>query len=168
MEKRNTLVVLLAILIITVISAVIIINEDRENVRHQLNDLETTNLTIFNSETGEEHSFEVWVAQSPEQRQKGLMFVEEMNRDSGMVFVYDEEDHRSFWMKNTLIPLDIIFIDEEGFIININEARTELNLEEHELSRHSSNSPAKYVLELNKGVSNELNISEGDLADFSY
>lgn len=113
---------------------------------------------VLISNSNGEHSFEVAVATTEETRQKGLMGVRSMDQDQGMLFVFPSNRSLSFWMKNTFIPLDMIFIDEDYTIINIHENAKPLDT----TPRYSSESPAKYVLELNAGVSSSKNIKAGD------
>lgn len=92
-------------------------------------------------------SFTVEVAASFEERRHGLMFVEALAPDHGMLFVFPDEGYRSFWMRNTLIPLDILFFDAAGGFVNRHDAVAPLSLD----ARRSS-APAQYVLEVNGGV----------------
>ncbi|MFC1750222.1 signal peptidase I [Pseudomonadota bacterium] len=104
--------------------------------------------------------FDVEVASTPEERKVGLMFREEMPEERGMLFIFESEMPLSFWMKNTLIPLDMIFIDKDYRVVNIQkDARP---CEKDPCKTYSSEGNAKYVLEINSGLSNELGIEEGD------
>ena len=93
------------------------------------------------------------IADNDLERAKGLMLREELCDNCGMLFVYDGEDERSFWMKNTLIPLDIIFIDENFTVTNIENAAP---CNENVCKIY--NGIGKYVLEVNPGI----NIKIGD------
>jgi len=97
--------------------------------------------------------FTVEIADNTDSRRTGLMCRETLKDDKGMLFIFDDSQIRSFWMKNTLIPLDIIFIDENFNIINIYHNTTPLL----ENIFYTSDSPAKYVLELNGGVAEVYN-----------
>lgn len=108
---------------------------------------------------------EVEVADSPGEREKGLMYREELPIEKGMLFVFPDEDYRGFWMKNTLIPLDIIFVDAEGRIINIEEAYPEPNTSGENLTIYRSERPAKYVIETNSSFTERNNVEEGDRVD---
>ncbi len=105
--------------------------------------------------------FMVEVADTREERAEGLMHVEKLDQNEGMIFVYDEEDYRSFWMKNTLIPLDIIFLDSELEVINIEQADPEPNTSDENLASYESERPAQYVLEINQNRSEEIGLEEG-------
>lgn len=116
----------------------------------------TARLAITTAE-GAEHPFTVELALTPEQRARGLMFREEMAADEGMLFLFDREAPRSFWMKNTYLPLDILFIAADGRIVSI--ASDTVPLTETPIP---SGVPALGVLELNAGTAARLGISPGD------
>ena len=98
--------------------------------------------------------FTVDVVDTPEGRAQGLMNVESMPRFTGMLFVYPREMPVAFWMRNTLIPLDMIFIDEDGVVQTIHE--NAIPLDETSIP---SNADVKYVLEINGGMSNMLKLA---------
>ncbi len=104
-----------------------------------------------------EHRFEVEVAATDRERAKGLMFREEMAADHGMLFIFEGEGDRYFWMKNTPLPLDIIYISAAGRIVSIAADTTPFSEEVV-----PSGAPARYVLELNAGTSARLEIAPGD------
>jgi len=107
-------------------------------------------------------SIQVEVADSPAERKKGLMFRKKLDITEGMLFVFPEEDYRGFWMKNTLIPLEIIFVDKNGIIINIEEAIPEPNTYDEDLKTYRSDEPAKYVIETNSTFTEKWNVTEGE------
>ena len=100
-------------------------------------------------------SFDVELAVTPRQHAHGLMHVANLPRSAGMLFVFDGEQQRSFWMKNTLIPLDILFFDGEGRFVSA--AR---NAVPHSLESRLSDGPSRYVLEINGGLMRELGIGK--------
>jgi uncharacterized protein len=104
-----------------------------------------------------EHCFTVEIAGTPEEFQRGLMFVRHMEPDKGMLFLFDRTAIHSFWMKNTYISLDIIFIGPNGRIVDI-APRTE-PLSEESISPPT---PVSAVLEINGGLSEKLGIRAGD------
>lgn len=110
-------------------------------------------------------SLKTEVADTPQEREKGLMFRKKLSIDQGMLFVFPEEAPRGFWMKNTLIPLDMLFVDSEGRIINIEEAYPEPNTSDENLKVYKSEEPAKYVIETNSSFTERRNIEEGDQVD---
>ncbi|QLH06232.1 DUF192 domain-containing protein [Nitrosopumilus ureiphilus] len=103
----------------------------------------------------------VEIADELQKQINGLMFRQNLDWDSGMLFVYDSEKKRSFWMKNTLISLDMLFIDEDFRIIDIKENVPPCIIES--CPNYTSNMPAKYVLEVNGGFTMTNNIEIGDL-----
>ncbi|MFC1700686.1 DUF192 domain-containing protein [Patescibacteria group bacterium] len=102
---------------------------------------------------------QVEIADTHEKRQRGLMFRNELAEDKGMLFIFETTKVYSFWMKNTYIPLDIIWIDENLQIVHIENATPCLT--ENCIS-YSPNAPAKYVVEANSGFSEKNNIRAGD------
>lgn len=99
------------------------------------------------------------IADSPEERAAGLMFRKFLDEDSGMLFIFDDEKTRSFWMKNTLIPLDIIFISRDFEIVDIKYA---VPCKEDPCVIYISKNPAKYVLEVNSNFTIKNGIAMGD------
>lgn len=100
--------------------------------------------------------FRINISDSPEERAKGLMFAESMKENEGMLFIFDEEGKYNFWMKNTLIPLDIIWISKDMKIIDIKQGQP---------GNETALIPkdkAMYVLEINSG----FNFSVGDEVNF--
>jgi len=100
----------------------------------------------------------VWVeiARTPEQHTRGLMFRKKLPEDAGMLFVYDKEDFRRFWMKNTYIPLSLAYIDSDGVIFQIEE------MEPLDETAVVSVRPARFVLEVNRGWFRKHGIGIGD------
>jgi uncharacterized membrane protein (UPF0127 family) len=107
-------------------------------------------------------TLQVEVADTKQERKRGLMYREKLSIDQGMLFVFPEEADRGFWMKNTLIPLDMIFVDAEGKIVNIEEAYPEDNTSDEDLKTYRSDAPAKYVIETNSSFTEINNVEEGD------
>lgn len=101
--------------------------------------------------------FNVEIAATDSERNKGLMNRPSLAEDSGMLFVWDDVEQRHFWMKNTLIPLDMIFITEDGTIHHIHHMAKPLDQ-----SRITSTRASKAVLEINGGLTDILGITEGD------
>ncbi len=103
------------------------------------------------------YDFEIELALDDNHRQYGLMFRDNLPEMNGMLFIYDRRRDISMWMKNTFISLDILFISEDGKIINIAKSA-----QPRSLSIIRSKKPAKAVLELNGGLTDKLNINVGD------
>jgi len=101
------------------------------------------------------------IASTPQKRSEGLMNRVELPDDRGMLFVYETPQNLSFWMKNTLIPLDIIFLDETGVVINIESADIEPDVSDKDITRYYSLRPAQFVVEINQGLCSAHEIIEG-------
>lgn len=101
------------------------------------------------------------VADNTSERRRGLMYREELPEYRGMLFVYPGEDERAFWMKNTMIPLDIIFLNSSKHVINLETAYPEPNTSDSELTRYRSDAPTQYVIELNAGFAENNSIKKG-------
>ncbi len=114
-------------------------------------------LSLCINSAAKTHSFKVEVARSPQEQAKGLMFRQELADDAGMLFPYAESQIMGFWMKNTYIPLDIIFIRADGTIESIAANTTPLSQEPVR-----STEPVTAVLELRGGLSAERGIKVGD------
>jgi uncharacterized membrane protein (UPF0127 family) len=91
------------------------------------------------------HNIRAAVAQTPEQRQTGLMFRREMAQHEGMLFVFEVASPQCFWMKNTPLPLSIAFLADDGTVVNIADMKPQT------LDSHCSAKPVRYVLEMNQG-----------------
>ena len=102
------------------------------------------------------HRLKVEVAQTDGEREKGLMFRKHMGKDDGMLFIFDEPAYHAMWMKNTLIPLSVAFLDAQGTILNI------LDMEPQTLDSHAAAGPAIYAIETNKGWFEEKKVKAGD------
>ena len=104
---------------------------------------------------------QVMVAKKEEERTQGLMGRTSLGRDEGMLFIFDDEGYHGFWMKNTLLPLSIAFIDKKGEIVWITD------MEPLTLSTHNPPKPILYALEMNKGWFATNGIKVGDIVRFS-
>jgi uncharacterized membrane protein (UPF0127 family) len=91
------------------------------------------------------HQIDAQVAHTPEQRMIGLMYRKEMPQHEGMLFVFEQPSQQCFWMKNTLLPLSVAFVDDAGTVVNIEEMKPQT------LESHCSAQPVRYVLEMNQG-----------------
>jgi len=99
----------------------------------------------------------VEVASTPDKQERGLMFRQSLPEDEGMLFIFKEPQELNFWMRNTLIPLDIAFIGADGVILNIHHAKP---LDES--IQYRSAGAAKYVVETNQGWFSKHGIRPGD------
>lgn len=102
------------------------------------------------------HVIKAEVAQSPREHQIGLMWRTSMGANEGMIFVFPQEAKQCFWMKNTLIPLAIAFVADDGRIVNIDEMQAQTE------QSHCSTEPVRFVLEMNKGWFSKKGLKAGD------
>ena len=112
-----------------------------------------------------ENCFQVELAKTEAQREKGLMYEKELDKDRGMLFIFDKEGIYPFWMKNTLISLDMLWIDNSNKVVFINQ-----NTEPCKSLFCPSVVPlvkANYVLEINAGISKNLGIKIGDIIELN-
>ena len=112
----------------------------------------------------ENNCFSVEIAKTQEEKQRGLMFRQELKENKGMLFVYEAEGNYSFWMKNTLIPLDIIWINSNLEVVDI---KTVYPCKTDFCEAYYSKERARYVLEINANKSKELELNIGDKLEFS-
>jgi len=95
------------------------------------------------------------LARTPQEREQGLMFREKLEKGTGMLFIFPDTQTRSFWMKNTFIPLDIAYLDDGLRIVDIQA------MEPETLESHPSTRPAMFALEVPRGWFSELGIEVG-------
>jgi uncharacterized membrane protein (UPF0127 family) len=115
--------------------------------------LPTTQMTIATQ------SFTLEIANDAKEREIGLMKRDSIPADYGMIFVFPDETPRSFWMKNTRIDLDILYVRSDGVIDSIATMRA------YDLTGVSSKGPAKYAIELNSGIASKIGVKPGDHLD---
>lgn len=108
--------------------------------------------------------FRVYVADTPDERSHGLMFVQDLPQEYGMLFIFPEEGNYSFWMKDTLIPLDIIWIDKDLKVVSIETAQP---CQADPCPVYMGGN-AKYVLEVNGGAANRTGLVPGTQMLFVY
>lgn len=102
-------------------------------------------------------AIDVELAQDEAERQLGLMYRDKMAENQGMLFIFEDETTRSFWMKNTVLPLDMLFINANNEIVTIHKSTTPYSEESY-----TSTKPAKFVLEVNAGFTDKYKIAVGD------
>ncbi|MDO5104728.1 DUF192 domain-containing protein [Capnocytophaga sp.] len=105
-------------------------------------------------------TIDVEFADTPEETALGLMYRKSMQENQGMLFIFSDEEMRSFYMKNTEIPLDIIYLDKDKKVVSI--AKNAKPFDETSLP---SEAPAMYVLEINGGLSDKWGIEKGDFIE---
>jgi len=101
------------------------------------------------------YQIDAQVAQTPEQRQIGLMFRKEMPQTEGMIFVFEQPATQCFWMRNTLLPLTAAFVADDGRIVNLADMKPQTD------DSHCSEEPVRFVLEMNQGWFARKNIKKG-------
>jgi uncharacterized membrane protein (UPF0127 family) len=114
------------------------------------------NRAVLHTAKGE-FAFHVEIADNDAERAKGLMFRQELAADAGMLFDFGQERQTSFWMQNTYIPLDMIFISAEGIVKNIH-----VNARPLDTTAIPSDGPVRFVLEIPGGRSQEIGLAVGD------
>jgi uncharacterized membrane protein (UPF0127 family) len=129
-------------------------------VAAQLQRFPTTELTIETAKGP--HKFAVELATTPAQMEQGLMFRQSLAPDAGMLFDFKVPSMASMWMKNTFIPLDMLFVDARGHIVNIGERTVPGSLDPV-----SAAAPVRAVIELNGGTAARLGIRPGDRVRFA-
>lgn len=101
--------------------------------------------------------FDIEIADTPERLSTGLMYRDSMSVNQAMLFVFDKSEQRSFWMKNTYLPLDIVYISKDSTIVSVSENTTPFS-EQTVMSK----GPALYVLEINAGLYKQYGLETGD------
>ena len=109
-------------------------------------------------DTSDKHFFNVQVAKTPKEKEIGLMWVTKMPLDQGMLFEYKDKSYPSMWMKNTIIPLDAVFINSDAKVVHV-----EHDMEPGSLKKRKTKKMCKFVLEINGGLAKKMGIKEGDL-----
>jgi uncharacterized membrane protein (UPF0127 family) len=150
--KANIILLTLTILVLGLAILVVIKTFDFH--------FDTKNLHIITSKGSYELNVEL--ATTPDLQEKGLMNRRTLDQDKGMLFIFEENRIQSFWMKNTYIPLDMIFFDENKNFINVAENAVPC-IEKNDpcTPRYNSSKPATYVLEVNAGWAKEHGVGEG-------
>lgn len=118
-------------------------------------------LTFFRPDSTVSVKIDIEIADDDFRRERGLMYRRQMELHQGMLFIFEDEDLRSFWMKNTYLPLDILYVNAKKKIIRIHE--NVATLDERPIL---SDFPAKYVVEVNAGFCSLYNILVGDEINF--
>lgn len=106
--------------------------------------------------------FEIEIAADDASRTRGLMFRDVMPAEHGMLFLFDRPDVQQFWMKNTHIPLDILYFDQNYKLVSVQQRVPPCRSAGNDCPVYPSTAPAQYVLELNAGTVDKLGVKEGD------
>jgi len=112
---------------------------------------------FYNKDGSQKCRFDIEIAETPESQKQGLMYRDTMAVSQAMLFPYTKPDNLTFWMKNTYLPLDIIFIGADSLIASISANTVPFSEE-----TVSSKAPAQYVLEINAGLAQKLKLTTGD------
>ncbi len=123
--------------------------------------LQTTELEVETASG--KHAFRAWIAADDAARTRGLMYVRDLPPDRGMLFVFEQPQFAGFWMKNTYLSLDLIFIAQDGTVVNIAPDAEPLSLQPIE-----SAAPVRYVLELVAGTAAKIGLKAGDRITSPY
>lgn len=126
------------------------------------NDYQTATLTLPDGSL-----IKARIADTPEKTERGLMFVTDMPQDEGMLFVFDNEQDQLFWMKNTLIDLDIIFIAPDQIVTGLHERVPHTYTYTPDYEVPTAGGRGQYVLELNAGVAEKTGIKPGSRLQFT-
>lgn len=120
-------------------------------------------LSILSTETDSlKAKFDIEIAETDYETETGLMYRQSMEENQGMLFIFPDVSSRSFYMKNTEFPLDIIYVNAEMKIVSFQK-----NAKPYDESSLPSNVPAKYVLEINAGLSDKMQLQVGDSIAFT-
>jgi uncharacterized membrane protein (UPF0127 family) len=171
--KRNTVTIVGTILLILAIVAVLTIQPGGKPVSTYTPRTEPSQPTAYMFKKQGELRFltpkqdfisgiDIELAQNDSQRQLGLMYRDTLAENQGMLFVFDNEEVRSFWMKNTILSLDMIFVNARNEIVTIHKYTTPYSEETYKSAK-----PAKYVIEVNAGYADKRKISAGDRVSWS-
>jgi uncharacterized membrane protein (UPF0127 family) len=160
MNKFKLIVaILIAIFITILIFANFQIGQISQNKTKKLEEIYYVKV-ISKENSIEKATFDVSIADTPDERMLGLMFVKSMPENKGMYFIFDEVNDSGFWMKNCEIPLDIIYIGSANEIVDISENAQPCRTANCEVFKPSTK--YQYVLEIKGGLSQKLNIKIGD------
>lgn len=169
-RKRIIGLSLVGIAIIIVIAGSLMLTNDKERKKRQVSNnynimepqfLKEGELTFIKNDSTELKSIDIEIADKEEERVQGMMFRKSMSDDMGMLFIFERLEPRSFWMRNTLISLDIIYVDDKMKIVDIAhraEPKSEKSI--------PSKADALYVVEVRGGFCEEYGINEGDIIRF--
>ncbi len=162
--KKLQLKKILIAVIILVIAAFLIFNNFIKDSKHEMEYYTFTKEgeLIFSDSLGNTKAkIDLEIADDEYQRQLGLMNRKEMTENQGMLFIFPRQDYLSFWMRNTFLSLDMIFVDESKTIVTIHKNTRILSD-----TSYPSTKPAKYVVEVLAGFTDKYNIQVGDKIDW--
>lgn len=158
--KRSPLFWPVAAFIGTIIAVILLLSGGIISINTQESVASTSQITAvdFTNKYGQIEQLNVEVADNPQAWEQGLMLRSSMSANNGMLFVFDVIEGRTFWMKDTLIPLDIIFFDQDLKVVNLYS-----NTKPDQTSElYPSQTPIKYALETNAGWATTVGLQKGD------
>ena len=153
--KRINFVVIVGIIVITTIM-ILIYYPVQTSIESEI--------VIEASVTINGKTIEIEIADEPDERSRGLMFRESLTKDTGMLFLFDREDFYSFWMMNVNFNLDLIWINSNGNVVHIERDVPSCFMN---CPTYAPREAARYVLELNSGVANELDLLVGSFVSIN-
>lgn len=160
-SKSRLIIGLICLLIAFISVMLIIILPDKSptniDVQNNLKFVKNGTAILYNIHGKVLESFDIEIADTPDKVKTGLMYRDSLQLNQGMLFVFPEAQQRSFWMKNTYLPLDIIFIGIDSLVLSIAD-----NAEPFSEQSIDSQGAAKFVLEVNAGTANRIGLSKGD------
>lgn len=151
---QKTIIIVLVVLLLIYLSTKLFINKPSP--------IKTINQKIL------DQTFTLEIANNNYQLAKGLSKRSELCSNCGMLFIFNGESIRYFWMKDTLIPLDMIFIKADGQVTDIFTANPEIDHSDYQLKIYQSSVATKYVIELNANTSQKINLKVGDFIKINY
>ncbi len=169
-KKSRQKIIAAGVVILIIIAAVILLSRKGNTQAGGVNTnigMATINftkngeLTFLDNRNNFLAKIDIEIADTEEKRTQGLMFRASMKENQGMLFIFDREEMQAFWMKNTMIPLDMIFVNAKKEIVNIRR-----NARPYDLSSYTSLAPTKYVVEVNGGYCKRHGIKSGDRITF--
>lgn len=153
--KPINLIILIALIVVLLSSVSLLFSNVQ--IKHNIEFEQSGILKILPSEMHDTLTVKIELAESDSKMMQGLMYRQEMAPDEGMLFIYAQQQEMYFWMKNTYIPLDLIYIDEAGVIVDLQENTTPFS--EKSIV---SNVLSRYVLEVNAGFCEKNYVIVGD------
>ncbi|MFA5971690.1 MAG: DUF192 domain-containing protein [Lentimicrobiaceae bacterium] len=171
----NITIAIILVLILVIVSMIIFVNPTPKHVKKSnitINDQPVVpskpvfrkdgELRFLNKKTNKViTTIDIEVADDDAEREQGLMYRDTMAENAGMLFLMDTEEPQTFWMKNTIISLDIVYADSERRIVSISK-----NCKPYSLDQIPSVKPALYVVEVNAGFTTQHGITDGDIISF--
>jgi len=161
-KKNNRWIILVSILIIGLLVIALLQKHDTQMTKPLAPTFKKQGELTFTKASGEPIiTIDIEIADTDEKREIGLMGRPTLGENEGMLFVFDNEHYASFWMKNTIIPLDMIFINKYGIIVTIHQNTTPFSEQSY-----TATAPTLLVLEVNAGFTEQHNINVGDKIDW--